>query len=279
MSRTLANLATRLVRATTALTSPRQRYRSYARVIESLGHDAEAHIQTRYGELRLNRLRSAHCASAAERFFEDEPETLAWIDDFAEGEVFLDIGASIGVFSLYAAQRSGLNVIAVEPNGLSFGLLVEHIALNNLGHQVTPLCIALGAQSQMATLNLNQVVAGAGGSSLDDDYYRHHSNQPGFSQQITCYALDDLFDRFGLPQPHHVKVDVDGLEPAIITGGEGILGACKSIMMEVEHRADDEIDKTIVTPLKQLGFSEDTAIRRNGTGRNRLYRKSGSTPT
>src|SRR5881394_2354315 len=44
-----------------------------------------------------------------------EPETLEWIDDFRKGEVFWDVGANVGVFSLYAAFRHA-TVYAFEPS-------------------------------------------------------------------------------------------------------------------------------------------------------------------
>ena len=48
---------------------------------------------------------------------EKEPETLDWIDTaLVDGDVFLDVGANVGVYSLYAALRHPrLRVIAIEP--------------------------------------------------------------------------------------------------------------------------------------------------------------------
>ena len=38
-------------------------------------------------------------------FFTKEPDTLNWIDNFKEDEIFWDIGANIGLYSLYAAKK------------------------------------------------------------------------------------------------------------------------------------------------------------------------------
>ena len=38
-------------------------------------------------------------------FFTKEPDTLKWIDNFKEDEIFWDIGANIGLYSLYAAKK------------------------------------------------------------------------------------------------------------------------------------------------------------------------------
>jgi FkbM family methyltransferase len=271
MSRKLAAIAGALVKMTTALTSSRQRSRTYARVIDDLSHSGAARLSCQRGTLLLNPYRSAHCASAAERFFSDEPETLAWIDGFANDAVFFDIGASIGVFSLYAALNKTTRVIAVEPNGLSFGTLVEHIALNAMDDRISPLCLALGAATTLEHLHLKQVVSGAGGSSLGASFAQQYDAAPGFSQAITCYTLDELVDKFGLPAPTYIKIDVDGLEPDILRGARRTLAGVESVMMEVEHRSDDDIEQGLVTPLRELGLIEDLKIRTMGSGRNRLY--------
>lgn len=43
-----------------------------------------------------------------------EPELLDYIDSLPEGAIFYDIGASTGIFSVYA-KNCGLNVYAFEP--------------------------------------------------------------------------------------------------------------------------------------------------------------------
>ena len=45
-----------------------------------------------------------------------EPETLQWIDEFEKGSVLWDIGANIGLYSLYAAKSRQCRVIAFEPS-------------------------------------------------------------------------------------------------------------------------------------------------------------------
>ena len=55
-----------------------------------------------------------------------EPETLAWIDSFAPGEVFYDIGANIGVFSVYAALHRNCDVYAFEPEAKELEIL-DHL--------------------------------------------------------------------------------------------------------------------------------------------------------
>src|SRR5882724_5820112 len=57
---------------------------------------------------------------------EKEPETIEWIDSFKEGEVFYDVGANIGLYSVYAAARRKSPVVAFEPDARNYALLVEN---------------------------------------------------------------------------------------------------------------------------------------------------------
>ena len=61
-----------------------------------------------------------------------EPETLNWIRNFDAEDNLLDIGANIGIYSLYAAYK-GVNVISIEPDALNYALLNLNIRLNNYG--------------------------------------------------------------------------------------------------------------------------------------------------
>ena len=271
MSRTFAALAGALVRGVTAPLSARQRKRTLARLIESLARESVAVIECARGPIRMHELRSAHAASTVARFFSDEPETLAWIDTFAGG-VFLDVGANIGIYTLYAALNADLRVVAVEPNGINFGMLVEHLALNPCGARVAPLCIALGARTGLDTLHMHQVGVGVGGAALGPAWSAQRNTAPSFSQTIPCYTLDDLVGRLGVAAPRYIKIDVDGTEQDILRGAHATLPHVESLLMEVEHRDPHDIERTLEGPLRELGFSEDQAVRMQGSGRNRLYR-------
>jgi FkbM family methyltransferase len=205
MSRTIAAALARRVRVVVSPFSRRQQFRISARVIDGIQKRSIAAIDTRWGELKMFRLRSAHCANAAERFFTDEPETLDWIDGFENRDVLMDGGANIGTYSLYAALNPNITVIAIEPNGINFGVLTEHIVTNDLGSRVYPFCIALGEGTAITQLHMNQTEAGAGGSSIGDTFAELRSVQPAFSQAMLTYSIDSFLAALGLPAPTHTQ--------------------------------------------------------------------------
>src|SRR5215467_14181444 len=52
----------------------------------------------------------------AQTLLAKEPETIEWIDSFADGDTFWDIGANIGIYSVYAAVSRRVRVLAFEPS-------------------------------------------------------------------------------------------------------------------------------------------------------------------
>jgi len=52
-------------------------------------------------------------------FFSKEPETLNWIDGFEQNSVFYDIGANVGLYSIYAAKKKNAQVYSFEPSFLT----------------------------------------------------------------------------------------------------------------------------------------------------------------
>ena len=80
-------------------------------------------------------------------FSTKEPETLAWIDSFKKNSVFWDVGANIGLYSIYAAKASSCKVFAFEPSVFNLELLAKNININNLSLQIAIFPIALSNKS------------------------------------------------------------------------------------------------------------------------------------
>ena len=231
MSRSLARALHGVVNLATAGQKPVRRAQTVARLMERLDADASATIVTRRGPLKVLPQRGPHLAAAALDFDGEEPETLAFIDAIQPGESFWDIGAATGLLSMYAALREGVSVYAFEPKATSFGVLIEHLALNGLGERVFPLCLALSDTTELTRLSLFSMAAGSGGNSIGgapDQFGGHHSV---FSQGALAYRIDDFRAAFGLSAPDYLKIDVDGVEGAILRGGAETLKTVKAVIL------------------------------------------------
>ncbi len=78
----------------------------------------------------LNRFR-------VETFSTKEPETLEWLDRLPEACTLWDVGANVGLYSVYAAKNKKCQVIAFEPSVFNLELLARNLFLNVLQDQVT----------------------------------------------------------------------------------------------------------------------------------------------
>lgn len=160
-----------------------------------------------------------------------EPNTLAWIDGFNEEDIFFDIGANVGIYTLYAAKARKTKVVAIEPNPFSYRALVHNLHLNSVSGAVTPLCLAISGETAAMSLFLNGTAVGSVGNTIDE----MDRPEASFEIQTLAFRLDDLLTLNGIPHPTQIKIDVDGIELPILKGAEKILADSRlqSVMVEV----------------------------------------------
>jgi FkbM family methyltransferase len=178
----------------------------------------------------------------AETLFTKEPETIEWIDTFAPGDVLVDIGANVGMYSIYAGAR-GHQVIAFEPESQNYALIHRNIFLNGLSDRVQCLNIAMSDTDGLDFLFMRQFLQGAAFNNLGEALDPHHREfKPAFKQAVVSSSLDSFLQRFPDRFPNHIKVDVDGLESQIIRGAARTLRdeRVKSMLVEInEDLAED----------------------------------------
>lgn len=75
----------------------------------------------------------------AETLLTKEPETIEWVDGFEENSIFWDIGANVGVYSLYVGLKKGVEVMAFEPATPNLYVLNRNIEINQLEKKYWPL--------------------------------------------------------------------------------------------------------------------------------------------
>ena len=78
--------------------------------------------------------------------FDKEPETIQWINNFDKTKkiIFWDIGANIGLYSIYAATKfKEIEVIAFEPSTSNTRVLSRNISLNKLTNKINIFQLAL----------------------------------------------------------------------------------------------------------------------------------------
>ncbi len=170
-----------------------------------------------------------------------EPETVEWIEEyFRSGDVFYDIGANVGVYSLVAAKANsgGVLVYSFEPAFINYSQLCQNIYLNGSADSIVPLPIALSDETSIESLNLQNLIPGGALHALGPPTdYKGDVFAPVFQQKALGYRLDDFVRLFGIKPPNHIKIDVYGIEAAILRGAKEIFGSSsvRSILVEVEE--------------------------------------------
>ncbi len=193
-----------------------------------------------------------------------EPETVAWIEtESAHGGVLFDIGANVGAYSLIAAAR-GLRVVAFEPAPQNFAVLHENILLNHYDSVITAVPCVLGEASGEATFVLHDYTRGA-----TEGFFAEQQGS-GVQKRFIVDTLDACIERYRLPSPSLVKIDVDGGELEVLRGASRLLTAAsvRSILIEVAEDHREEVE----TILRPHGFTLDTRFARFQRGvENRIY--------
>lgn len=157
---------------------------------------------------------------------EKEPETVAWIRSFPEHSAMWDVGASVGPYSLIAAAL-GHTVKAFEPFAPSYSHLVRNLWLNKMA-KVVPIPVALGRFTGWDQLRGESMEAGTASRGVGD-----------YAHLVSMMTADDADKDFATPQ--HVKIDVDGVELAVIEGGRNLWKQVDSIMVESKPPVIDDI--------------------------------------
>lgn len=189
-----------------------------------------------------------------ETFHLKEPETLEWIENFDKNSVFYDIGSNIGLYSIYASKKVGCDTYAFEPSCFNLELLAKNIYLNKLSKDIKIIPIPLSSKKKISTFNMSNTDAGGALSTFDEKFtYDGSTLNNLFKYSTISFALDECVDILNLPPPDYIKIDVDGIEHLILSGGLKVLKKSKSILIELNENFKDQHDQSI-NFLKDCGF-------------------------
>jgi FkbM family methyltransferase len=150
----------------------------------------------------------------------DHPEMLVWQRALRPGYLFIDVGANVGSYTIWAGDL-GAEVIALEPAADTFSLLMENIALN--GYPVDAIQAAAGAECGTArfTAGLDSV------NRLD----------PAGRAETAVVTIDSVI---GNRTAAGMKVDVEGFELDVLVGCAQALAEHRLKLIQLEWNATSQ---------------------------------------
>lgn len=195
----------------------------------------------------------------ARTFESKEPETLDWIQNFKEqNPVFWDIGANIGLYSIFAAKENHkCEIIAFEPSGLNLGILEKNINLNKVNQNIKifPIGLADKSNSFFDMYESSEEEGGALSSFGNDTGFDGNkinvlNNYKLFGTTVNALVKDNI-----LKIPNYIKIDVDGNEHLILEKSTKVLASdeVKEIMIELNEDYKEQFLKANQI-LKQNNF-------------------------
>ena len=186
-----------------------------------------------------------------------EPHTIDWLNEIGPKETLLDIGANVGMYSIYAGAVRGATVIALEPESQNYSILNMNIRLNKLDHLIAAYCIGVSDRDTFDYIFMSNLMAGdanhAVGEPLNMDL-QSFSKGIEFAQGCITYKIDSLVEDNKLPVPDYVKIDVDGFEHKVVEGAKKTLSnkKVKSVIIEINPKLLEHL--AAIELLKNLGF-------------------------
>jgi FkbM family methyltransferase len=188
-----------------------------------------------------------------------EPPTRDLIERvLRRGDLFVDVGAHWGVFSLQAATHPAgdIEVVAFEPDLMNATMLNETIRRNRVSNVVSIVCAACGNKNELAPLVANSTMGHSiRGVGLAPEVR-------AVSKWVPVVTLDGALADMGKPAQRRliVKIDAEGFEPNVILGAQSLLasGRVALVVWECGRAFADGLGRRAMqltaTLLGQCGF-------------------------
>lgn len=174
------------------------------------------------------RLDDAPSRRAAYAPLPDHAEMLVWQRHLRPGDLFIDIGASVGLYSIMAAEL-GCTVVAVEPLARSRSQLEANLRLNGYDAEIVGAALsAVAGEAAMVGPDASRAHLGTAGPATA-------SPQHGPGEVVAVRTLDDVL---GPRTARGVKIDVEGAERLVLTGGAEGLRSRRFELIQLEWNGE-----------------------------------------
>ena len=185
-------------------------------------------------------------------YFTKEPETLEWIDSFEKknGLIFWDIGANIGLYSIYNSLKNpNSTTVAFEPSSSNLRVLTRNISINNLEKNIKIISLPLtNKENCFQEMSESHFIEGGALNSFGEKFdFEGKEFKPTMKYSLLGTTMNYFIDNSILDLPDYIKIDVDGIEYLILEGGDKILNntKIKSLSIEINEQFKEQYKKVL----------------------------------
>lgn len=178
-----------------------------------------------------------------------------------EGDIVLDLGANIGVFSHRAEIRGASKVISFEPMSPTFKCL-----LKNIGDKTIPYKNAVGGTNEFREFSIHSSYDNLGGASSSNQDYNLDVQTKLISEKVFTININDIFETYER-KINFMKIDVEGGEVEILESiTDDNLSSLRCIAAEFHKTFAEfeEFQKSFIERVQNLGFKTFTLYHGNG---------------
>lgn len=163
------------------------------------------------------------------------------------GSTVIDIGANIGVFTLFAASSGASKIFSFEPNSAAFSTLSQNIEINEFGSVVHAFKLAVGARN-------NEIVYLPFASSPYNKSIKE-SDGIGALEPARTISLEQIIEENEIDEVSYLKLDCEGAEYEIFMNCPAeVFSRIRRIRMEL-HYSSDHSREELIDVLVRNGFS------------------------
>lgn len=179
-----------------------------------------------------------------------EPEITTILDKMQDDDVFIDVGANLGVYSMMAAAKSRHGqVISIEANKRFYDYLSENIRRNNLKN-ITALHYAIwNTNDEELTIYQTQ-------DNISKQYnatlFGSEQGNVVNASKVRTRTLDSIIEEFGCKRVDWLKIDIEGAESRALQGAVKTLEKTRNVLIEIHSEQNGHDCERV---LKETGFA------------------------
>ena len=188
----------------------------------------------------------------AKSFHTEEKMMIKWLETFKKNDIYLDIGANIGIYSVPAANACN-HVYACELDPLNIGTLKENIFFNKLTNKITIIPFPAISSNKVVKIHYRDFSLGDAFQSINKkNLIQCKRTRNEHSSYHLGFSLDYIFKKFKLKMPTKIKIDVDGNEKEVFNGAKKIIFNAKEIYYEDSGSRESNM---IIKKIKKSNFN------------------------